>query len=1236
MKHYKTSHGSYSSAFSPLLVNNPNHSSFGENKLQPTSRHNPCPVCAKTNGNCRTIADGGVLCMTFPDGDGHPDHRYVKPSENGLWGVHYPRKDGDFDRQAWEKRKEERETRNQEIERQSREKCLSPEQRDRGYKAILDQLTLTDEDRSYLEGRGILPEVIARCRSVKKWQKLSHTAHVNLPGVNRYGSGLNNPADGILIAIPGIGGYLTNLRLNVPLDLNRKYSAISSANRGLKPNLEDGGTPFGIFFPENWTDFTHIGICEGPEYKAPSAAQRLNFPVVGFEGAAGMTTIKRYPARLKQIEDYVKEQLCKLTKNEYLKLSSVWQSTMMSFATFLTGQTTKDTQTEYSFPVQISAQFAFKILGVCLFPTMNGQKIGTIFTESKKLLKEWSTPSSFGTKEPTPTELSDTLPPSHSRKFSSPFRFCLIPDAGMEKNSSVMGFYTKTLKAIESQGYLVDVADWGQGHDKSVGDIDEISPEQIAAIQLVSPEEAFADVPGLQSTVAEFKDWVSKQVKRIKPQGFGAPVIAGELFTGDRVDALIKQLEKNRYVLDASWTGDGKSHAIVPLAKVLAHRLETLHPEQEIKIYLTSHSYRQPTVEALTAIQAMPTRHGDRYFPHGELEEAANCIRSRQFNQVAEKGYNPHQGGKHNPICHSCPAFNYCGTDPGMFRQQRRLALQHQIIRCHPSQIPAKGENQLTVVIWDEPAEEQPTKTINTNIGELDQEIAYHRRHSQLSDAQKDILDEMASLLERLMAGAPKLGLDTAEVLNQVKDLNQDLLGELITLLEQKERDLFDIFPAPTLATFKDNQDAFAGLTAKETAKLKGQFRRSNQYAVGEATKMTEEKLQELPSNGLIHLLRCLQGQASVQIQLFPQNLLLTIDRRQELAPIRNADYVVALDATNNGADFACLLNVEKDKVKVIKRKTEKPFQNLKVVQIVLPGWGSSRPSDRAMEKAIAVKDALFQAYGPMPVLTYKAQLETLLAAGQWYRDSRGSNQFEGQPQMLSCGLPLPNLGAIKAQFLATGGQPADFEEHYHRRSQREVLQNFGRQRANRYPRQQFTHFIITGDPQHNTIHDLGWVKEFGADYVCLHGFEITPHAGDRSQIARWHIVEAIRSGFTTGSAIAEKLGCSRRNVTDVLTNGGATLTKVTKTLLDTTELGSSSYKPPIRLGSHLEDLPPEILALLGIDLPEAIAEVVEIIQIVGWRSFAEDYLPTLPQRLRSTILATFWSFLDLVAPAPV
>ncbi|WP_238546935.1 hypothetical protein [Synechocystis sp. PCC 6714] len=56
----------------------------------------------------------------------------------------------------------------------------------------------------------------------------------------------------------------------------------------------------------------------------------------------------------------------------------------------------------------------------------------------------------------------------------------------------------------------------------------------------------------------------------------------------------------------------------------------------------------------------------------------------------------------------------------------------------------------------------------------------------------------------------------------------------------------------------------------------------------------------------------------------------------------------------------------------------------------------------------------------------------------------------------------------------------------------------------------------------------------------------------------------------------------------------------------------------------------------MGIHLPEAIAEVVEIIQVVGWRSFSQDYLPTLPNRLRSIVLATFWFFLDTGPPVPV
>ncbi|MBE9176591.1 hypothetical protein IQ225_17050, partial [Synechocystis salina LEGE 06155] len=180
----------YSSLSAPLLVNNPNHSSFGQKKFQPTNRHNPCPVCAKTNGNCRLIADEGVLCMTFPDGDGHPDYRYIKPSGDRLWGLHYPRKDDDFDREAWERRKTEQEARSREIERQRQEKCLTPGQRHQEYQCLLAELSLNNQDRQNLLQRGFTEAEIKAgdYASVEQFQRLEGKYHVNLPGIGRYGN----------------------------------------------------------------------------------------------------------------------------------------------------------------------------------------------------------------------------------------------------------------------------------------------------------------------------------------------------------------------------------------------------------------------------------------------------------------------------------------------------------------------------------------------------------------------------------------------------------------------------------------------------------------------------------------------------------------------------------------------------------------------------------------------------------------------------------------------------------------------------------------------------------------------------------------------------------------------------------------------------------------------------------------------------------------------------------------
>jgi hypothetical protein len=109
-------------------------------RLQPTNKHNPCPVCKKTNGNCRILPDNGILCMTFADkfsGQDHPQYRYTKPTKDGQWGIFYPRTDNDFDRENWEREKAERERERDRIQKARSESALSVEARDSEIRKIV-------------------------------------------------------------------------------------------------------------------------------------------------------------------------------------------------------------------------------------------------------------------------------------------------------------------------------------------------------------------------------------------------------------------------------------------------------------------------------------------------------------------------------------------------------------------------------------------------------------------------------------------------------------------------------------------------------------------------------------------------------------------------------------------------------------------------------------------------------------------------------------------------------------------------------------------------------------------------------------------------------------------------------------------------------------------------------------------------------------------------------------------
>jgi hypothetical protein len=192
----------------------------------------------------------------------------------------------------WERRRLEKQAERKQRQQQKAAKLaqsLSIPERDRQIRKVLAQLSLSDGDRLYLENRGIPPQIIAHCHTVQKHQPLTNYVIPQLPGVNQWGSRLTNSWEGILVPFCNAEGLFVGMRLHDPnaqITGNGKYVWLSSdwLPQGFGPQLPNGELPLAVHYPSTLTDPTKIGLCEGPEWKAAVAADRLGFPVIGFSG----------------------------------------------------------------------------------------------------------------------------------------------------------------------------------------------------------------------------------------------------------------------------------------------------------------------------------------------------------------------------------------------------------------------------------------------------------------------------------------------------------------------------------------------------------------------------------------------------------------------------------------------------------------------------------------------------------------------------------------------------------------------------------------------------------------------------------------------------------------------------------------------------------------------------------------------------------------------------------------
>jgi hypothetical protein len=259
-----------------------------------TNRSNPCPICEKANGNCRTFEDStNVLCMTFTDAfTPIQGFRFIGLTEDRLWGKWVPNDSQKLSQAERDDRQRELSRRRQEraeAEAQRRAEALPPQERDRFYRSLLAQLPLHPADSADLHRRGLSDEQIAAAgfKSVEQWQRLDQELPHTLPGVSLDGRSLVTPRPGYLCPIQDAEGYIVGFQIRSRNAEDSRYSWLTGRTKkrknGPTPHLPNGELPLAVVKPEQ-SARDAVALVEGVGAKPLILAQRLGLVTIGAAG----------------------------------------------------------------------------------------------------------------------------------------------------------------------------------------------------------------------------------------------------------------------------------------------------------------------------------------------------------------------------------------------------------------------------------------------------------------------------------------------------------------------------------------------------------------------------------------------------------------------------------------------------------------------------------------------------------------------------------------------------------------------------------------------------------------------------------------------------------------------------------------------------------------------------------------------------------------------------------------
>lgn len=954
-----------------------------------------CPICNGARRDCRqSLLTNLIHCR---DDEANPRdyiHRGIDSNGFNMWAFK-----PDADNWNDEKRREYREQREREkqLERERHARSLSPIERDREIKKILNQLTLSDSDRILLKNRQYLTDDrIGHFRTVEQWQKLTPAVSPGLSGVNWDGSKLNNPVKGILVPIPDHNGLFVGLRLYNPNSKENdtgKYLWLSSRARGVEPKLQNGELPLAIYWPKELQRSDQIGLCEGLEIKPAIAADRLGIP---FIGASGGNFAGSKESLLNAIES-IKERL--------------------------------------------------------------GNTNATV---------------------------------------------TLYPDAGSLANENVTNQYRKLSDILPIQ-----IAYWGHGFDKKIGDIDEI--DNIESIEFFSPDQFFELAKKDSSFWEKVKRLAFRDRKKTRKPAPSPLPTKREAKIYDRSNRL-NEWASGKYILDTSPTGSGKSYDAGKATPEMMGVTDLFYITSDPRNVSTPTLKDWPILEGRHAglsrnpLGEVRTRkRKDSLDRYQEKDLRANC--ARPFTHAALANQNISHGIESSTICKGCQFLELCRSGKGDYDylQKRAIALQSKRLIAHPASLPNPKsydpENGFdygnTTLIFEE-SELSCNTTKIVKVGEKDitaSIAALAKKDNDLFLSLRSLLDAVEKLLSEKQSN--RYGFDG-------KTLREKLLGLIpsnLDLNRLKEALTPDL-------SFLDPISEMGESIADMPASVRKAFAEKD-------SNLAEKAENQALKQWLPELINALQGKGYLSLNHGVLSVSFLDSRLQAI--INEAAKVIFLSATESIENLEARTGLNID---LISTGGDIP-ENINFIQVIDLGRMGINRGEGQKRRSKAILDH-YRENDPDNTAFIRFQShckdEDDQTSLKHFVNSQGTNLIDGKHRLVIDGLPCHNLESLRHDYaISTGNDPygEGFDRYVHHKILSTVKQETGRPRANRY-RDRIFEIVLLTDYDFSGLIPANQLRQCKAH-------EITPDAESTKERTNRLILEAANQLWETGEKITER-----------------------------------------------------------------------------------------------------------------